>query len=131
MTSIGQGARRPDDAAPSDLVDQRDRLLDARARAAQLVAAMSDEVDLIIESIDNVSNDDEHDPDGSTSGYERAKSTSLLDQARASLEAIDGALVRLDEGDYGACRVCRGPIGLERLEAIPEAVTCIACAQLA
>jgi len=47
--------------------------------------------------------------------------------ARRELEEIDAALRRIGEGRYGVCEACGGPIGLQRLRAIPEARYCVAC----
>jgi RNA polymerase-binding transcription factor DksA len=49
---------------------------------------------------------------------------------KAEIEAIDRALVRLDTGQYGKCEVCRRDIPQERLEALPAATFCLACAQV-
>lgn len=35
------------------------------------------------------------------------------------------ALKRMDEGKYGVCEVCKGPIEHGRLEAFPAATTCV------
>lgn len=43
------------------------------------------------------------------------------------LQAIEGALGRLDDGTYGACRDCGDPIAQARLSAIPWTRVCIAC----
>lgn len=51
-----------------------------------------------------------------------------LDQATRKLEAIDSALQRLDAGTYGVCEVCSKTIPDGRLEAMPYALTCVACA---
>lgn len=40
---------------------------------------------------------------------------------------IDRALEKLDDGSYGLCDNCGGPIGPERLEALPWAMLCVAC----
>ena len=108
----------------------RGQLLNERTRVARLVAVLADELGQLIDSTDNVGNDDEHDPDGSTSAYERAKASSLLDEGRSRLHEIDEAMGRLDRGTYGMCRVCGRGIGLERLEALPHSETCIACARV-
>ena len=42
--------------------------------------------------------------------------------------AIRAALQRLEEGTYGLCVTCGEPIAAARLEALPHAVQCIACA---
>jgi DnaK suppressor protein len=46
---------------------------------------------------------------------------------RRELEEIDAALMRIHEGRYGTCLGCGGPMGLQRLRAIPEARYCVAC----
>ncbi len=46
-----------------------------------------------------------------------------------ALEAIRLALRRIDEGTYGQCEKCGGPIGEQRLSALPYAVRCIDCQQ--
>jgi DnaK suppressor protein len=46
---------------------------------------------------------------------------------RRELADIDAALARIQQGRYGNCLSCGGPMGLQRLRAIPEARYCIAC----
>lgn len=43
------------------------------------------------------------------------------------LRQIDRALKRIEEGTYGRCERCGGPIEKERLEAAPYVTTCLAC----
>ena len=43
------------------------------------------------------------------------------------LQAIEGALRRIDEGTYGVCRDCGEPIAEARLTAIPWTRSCISC----
>lgn len=45
------------------------------------------------------------------------------------LEAIDAALKRIEDGNYGICAICHGPIAPRRLEAVPAATLCQTCAQ--
>lgn len=52
----------------------------------------------------------------------------LDDAGRAELEALSAALERLDEGSYGTCLGCGGPIAPGRLLAVPTATRCIGCA---
>jgi len=42
--------------------------------------------------------------------------------------AVERALAMLDAGTYGTCEKCGKPIGEARLEAMPSARRCIACA---
>lgn len=74
--------------------------------------------------------DDEHDPDGSTLAYERSRASSLLAQARRSLEEIDTATERLRTGNYGLCDKCGARIAAERLAALPATAQCVTCANL-
>lgn len=53
----------------------------------------------------------------------------LDDFGKAELTAIDTALARMARGEYGSCRRCSGAIAVGRLEALPEASECLACAQ--
>ncbi len=48
------------------------------------------------------------------------------DAAREIVE-IDAALARIADGTYGACEVCGGAIGRDRLRALPEVRRCQAC----
>ena len=54
---------------------------------------------------------------------------SLQDRERAQLASILDALRRIEEGRYGACTACGGPIPFERLAIFPETKTCAACAK--
>lgn len=47
-------------------------------------------------------------------------------RARGEQQARHAAELR-DRGSYGSCEVCGGPIGQERLAAVPEATRCISC----
>jgi RNA polymerase-binding transcription factor DksA len=73
--------------------------------------------------------DDEHDPEGATIAFERQQIVALLQQAERTRAEIARGIVALDEGGYGVCETCGEPIGAERLEARPNASTCIACAR--
>src|SRR5687768_9309680 len=59
---------------------------------------------------------------------ERDRLLSLQALARRRIEDIDAAVRRLEAGAYGACRTCRRPIPMARLEAVPEATQCVDCA---
>ena len=49
------------------------------------------------------------------------------EEARRELAEIDAALQRIDQGSYGTCQACGGPMGLQRMRAIPEARYCVGC----
>ena len=46
-----------------------------------------------------------------------------------SIRVIQSALDRITAGSYGSCAKCGEDIGQARLEAVPEAVRCVNCAQ--
>lgn len=50
-----------------------------------------------------------------------------VDSVRTEIEEIDAALGRIAQGNYGTCVSCGGPLGLQRLRAIPEARYCLGC----
>jgi len=56
---------------------------------------------------------------------ERGEAERLAGELRDSLEEVDAALKRLEDGTYGICEVCGKPIGAARLEAMPAARLCI------
>lgn len=106
----------------------RERLLEERAATERQLQQLLAQFDDIVEAVSDVSNDDEHDPEGSTIAYERSRTAALADQARDHLADIDLALQRLEAGTYEICEVCGGPIAEPRLLARPTARRCINCA---
>ncbi len=66
------------------------------------------------------------DPAARWADYETA-ADAVTEGVRRELRDIDAALVRIQEGRYGDCLACGGPMGLQRLRAIPEARYCLAC----
>jgi DnaK suppressor protein len=63
--------------------------------------------------------------------FAQQRDLALRDKALRDLAMVDGALARLDDGTYGRCIVCGGPVDPDRLEALPWAERCIACQRLA
>jgi RNA polymerase-binding transcription factor DksA len=123
--TAGSGAG---DGAGNGAADTRARLQGQRARALEQIDALTKEVADIVAGSDLVATDDEHDPEGATIAFERARVGALLDQARDTLAAVDEALRRLDDESYGRCAGCGQPIDPERLAARPQASTCVSCA---
>jgi RNA polymerase-binding transcription factor DksA len=106
----------------------RARLAADRAATAAQADALRRELAGVIAAQSDVATDDEHDPEGSTIAFERARLTALLEQSERSIDALDRALTRVDDGGYGTCRMGGRDIAPERLAARPSADTCIACA---
>ncbi|WP_369052870.1 TraR/DksA C4-type zinc finger protein [Kineococcus terrestris] len=104
-------------------------VLEAERRGAlELAAALERELASAVEAAAGAGADDEHDPEGSTTAFERAQTSAVLEQVRARLAALDAALERLDGPDAGTCRTCGGPVGAERLAVRPWAEQCVRCA---
>ena len=77
---------------------------------------------------EDANGDDEHDPEGSTLAYERARVAALLADAESNLRDLDRARAKLADGTYAVCEVCGRNIPRDRLQALPGTRTCIDCA---
>lgn len=47
--------------------------------------------------------------------------------ARAALREVQAALWRIEAGTYGRCTSCDEPVGLARLEVLPQSALCLPC----
>jgi DnaK suppressor protein len=63
-------------------------------------------------------------------GVERGITAALATNLRTALDATAAALARLDDGSYGRCATCGGPVGRARLEVMPEARWGVSCQTL-
>jgi DnaK suppressor protein len=68
--------------------------------------------------------------DKAASAYSKELNFSLSDTERTMLVAIDEALVRIKNGEFGVCTNCGATIGEKRLQAIPWTQHCIDCQEL-
>ncbi|WP_030756794.1 MULTISPECIES: TraR/DksA family transcriptional regulator [unclassified Streptomyces] len=118
-----------DERGPSVLASARARLAADRADTLARTAALGRDFDGIVAANALVAVDDEHDPEGASTAFERAHVAALLVQAREHLEELDRALQRLEHGEYGRCEGCGRTIPPERLEIRPAATTCVHCAR--
>jgi RNA polymerase-binding transcription factor DksA len=59
-----------------------------------------------------------------TDAMEREKTFLFASRGSKFVSQLDDALMRIDSGTYGVCRVCSLLIPKERLEAVPTAQTC-------
>jgi RNA polymerase-binding transcription factor DksA len=109
-------------------LDPEQALSAARARAATRVRELTEAFAGVVEASESANLDDEHDPEGSTVGFERAQIATLLEDARARLLEVDAARDRLRNDAYGMCEACGAPIPPARLEAQPATRRCVSCA---
>ncbi|HLU52631.1 MAG TPA: TraR/DksA C4-type zinc finger protein [Acidimicrobiia bacterium] len=87
---------------PSVLDELRTRLLEARDFHRSRIEEGSDAVDDIARAI--------------------------ASRSEAALEEVEAALAAMEDGTYGTCQACGESVGEERLQAIPHARLCAACA---
>ena len=119
--SKGAPAESPFDA--KFLAEQREVLLTERARYVKSADVLkADAASLMSEREPGDVQFDEESGEGDSLAVERERDLALSAQARASVELIDAALLRLDAGTYGICVHSGQPIPVERLEAIPWAI---------
>lgn len=101
---------------------------EALEASRRLLDHLEAELDGIIETAAATPPDDEHDIEGSSVGFERARVTALVKAERKHLTALEAAQARVERGTYGTCEVCGAPIPEERLEALPATTACVRCA---
>ena len=101
-----------------------------RSRSEHRLQSLREELASVIEGSRWNTDDDEHDPEGSTIAFERAKIAALIGDAESELRELDAAAARLAAGTYGVCDRCGTAIPAIRLEALPAARRCVQCVRL-
>ncbi|MGW0807547.1 TraR/DksA family transcriptional regulator [Nonomuraea sp. NPDC002799] len=112
----------------SEQETMRELLDEDRQQTTIRVAMLGRDRDQLVEASAQTVSDDEHDPEGTSTAFERAHVQSLLDQAMGHLTELDLAFERLRDGTYGICARCGRPIAIERLMVRPATKTCVNCA---
>ena len=103
-----------------DLKDFRKRLLEARAKA------MSG-VDVLKATGFNEADDHEADGGDGTNQTLRLQALGQMENVNRTIQQIDEALHRIDDGSYGVCTVCGQLIRKPRLINQPFVLTCMEC----
>jgi len=106
-----------------------DRLRAIRARLVEQMRTLTDEVS---HGLDTLSSEEDrhHIADLEDLAGDSGADSVLFEQFRSSgvtLEQIQRALERIEEGSYDRCEECEGEIGEARLTALPFATHCIGC----
>jgi len=104
----------------SDLKDFKKRLLEARAKASQGVNAMK-------ATGFNESEDHEADGGDGTAQTLRLQALGQMGNINRTIQQIDEALHRIDDGSYGVCTLCGQLIRKPRLLNQPFVLTCMEC----
>lgn len=100
-----------------------------RREVRSLLAEVEQELAALRALRESLHDDDEHDPDGVSLSSEWSRLEGLKRARLDALAAIDAAAARLARGDGAICCACGGPIAPGRLDARPDATTCIDCAR--
>jgi DnaK suppressor protein len=86
------------------------------------------EVKQIVESSKEMGQDGIQDiGDEAANIYNKQILLSLNENERLRLKEVDESLDRIENGTYGICEECGGPISMKRLEVRPVAKYCVPC----
>jgi RNA polymerase-binding transcription factor DksA len=115
----------------AELQGYRRRLLALRERLSGNMSHLADEaLNSAGDNEGNLSHVPLHMADLGTDAFERDNTLNLLANERGILNEIVAALARLDQGTYGVCEECKGPIlPKERLKELPYTRHCVGCAR--
>ena len=113
-----------------DLKPYKERLVALRTRLRGDVSQMTDAVleKTPMQASGDLSAMPIHMADVGTDNFEREFTLTLMGSKDRTLEQIEEALERIEDGMYGVCEKCNARIPKARLNAIPYAVLCVRCA---
>jgi DnaK suppressor protein len=115
--------RRAGRAATSQLSTSQ-----AESLRSMLLARMGEQAAQFVQHASTLAALSASSSEDTTASRDRAMAALHAYRACEALEEIEDALVRIDDGGYGTCKSCDWPIPFERLEEIPQARFCAACA---
>jgi RNA polymerase-binding protein DksA len=98
-----------------------------KALLLERLAELGNKVDEVEQELRKAPSPDWEDNATETEGDEVLEA--LENSALAEIQQIQRSLAKIDEGSYGICVTCGGKIKKKRLEALPNATQCIACAR--
>tara|TARA_B100000809_G_scaffold263974_1_gene318556 strand:- start:715 stop:1122 length:408 start_codon:yes stop_codon:yes gene_type:complete len=113
-----------------DMKAYKERLLLLRARLRGDVSAMADAAlsKSRSEASGDLSSMPIHMADIGSDNYDQEFTLNMMQNEEGTLEMIEAALERIEEGIYGTCEACDCEIKKTRLNAIPYTPLCIDCA---
>ena len=114
----------------ADMKVFRDRLITLRARLRGDVTHLADAAlkKSRTEANGDLSSMPIHMADIGSDNFEQEFTLSLMQSEGGTLEQIEVALERIEDGTYGQCEECGGRIPKQRLTAVPYATMCVKCA---
>lgn len=114
----------------ADMEGYKQRLVDLRARLRGDVTAMANSA-LHGAGDENggASSMPIHMAELGSENFEQEFTLSIMETEEDTLEAIDAAIERVNQGVYGKCVTCGGVIPKTRLNALPYTPMCVRCAE--
>ena len=114
----------------SEMRPFKERLVALRARLRGDVTAMAKAAlnKTRTEASGDLSSMPIHMADLGSDNFEQEFTLSLMESEEVTLEQIEAALERIEEGVYGLCLECESKIPKARLNAIPYTPHCVKCA---
>jgi DnaK suppressor protein len=114
----------------ADLKNYKERLLALRARLRGDVRQMANASlnKNRMEGSGDLSSMPIHMADLGSDNFEQEFTLSLMETEEGTLDRIEGAMERIEDGTYGLCESCGVRIPKKRLDAIPYASMCVKCA---
>jgi DnaK suppressor protein len=114
----------------SEAVEYKRSLLALRARLRGDVSALADAAlrKTRSESSGDLSSMPIHMADVGTDNFEQEFTLSLMEHDGTTLEQIEAALERIEDGLYGVCVACEAKIPKTRLNVLPHTPYCVKCA---
>lgn len=111
--------------------DMEEKLEDSKEETEKTIESLSDRIknDEHISIATNHSQVSNHPADVGTELFEKEMDIALINRQRDTAEQIEGALERIDEGNYGKCEECSRSIETQRLEILPYTNVCASCAK--
>jgi len=123
--SPGEGRKVPNDRF---LAEQQALLLEERSSHVRQAESLKDEADALAAEMEpGESEFGEEGGEGGNLSIERELDLVLSAQAKAAVDEIERALVKIENGNYGLCEKCGKEIPRARLKVLPHAPLCVAC----
>ncbi len=104
------------------LTEIKEKLVNEREKALQMIEDARN-----TEDTSNVIG--EASEDQAQSLADMGNRVALIDTLEKTLEDIESALKRIEDGSYGICKYCNNPIEEKRLLARPTSSSCLSCKQ--
>ena len=111
----------------TDLRTYQSRLFELRSRLLREVGTVEEALLEDVMTAGDTSAVPSHPADQDVEGFD--EQVILAQNEEQLLEDVEAALQRIEAGTYGNCERCGRKIPKERLDALPQAATCIECAR--